>query len=347
MSKIFLKIILSALILLPTILRSVEADEDNPGTPKSNVIITGSGATFPFPIYAKWAEAYKKETGIELNYQSIGSGGGIKQIQGGTIDFGASDKPLTKAELEKSNLIQFPAIMGGIVIIVNLEGIDKPINLTGEILSKIYQAKITKWNDDAIKAINPDIKFPDSAITVVHRSEASGTTFLFTNYLSQVDTEWKSVNPSISWPTGLGGKGNEGVASIVKENKNSIGYVEFSYATENQLKITTLKNKDGIIIEPSTKSFSAAAENAKWDADNGYNINLKNQPGKDSWPITTASFILLKKDKNGNNKRVADFYNWSFKNGKEMSEKLNYIHLPESLITMINDTIFSKFEVKK
>lgn len=316
-----------------------EAKPENKGSTKQ---ITGAGATFPYPLYAKWASAYKEKTGIELNYQSIGSGGGIKQIKAGTVHFGASDKPLKKDELDKDDLIQFPAIMGGVVIVVNLEGVKDRINLTAQNVSDIYKGKIKKWTDEAIKKENPKITFPDKNITVVHRADGSGTTFLFTTYLSENDDFWKTgeMKPGteIKWPTGLGGKGNEGVAANVKQTANSIGYVEFAYAKQNNISWTTLTNKDGKVVEPSIQTFTAAGANAKWDEKNGYYLVITNQPGAESWPIAGASFILLKKGKEGN-KGVTDFFKWCLDNGQKMSTDLDYVHLPKTLIEKLEGDV--------
>ncbi len=272
-------------------------------TPLQAAEISGAGATFPFPIYAKWAEAYKAKTGVAMNYQSIGSGGGIKQIQSKTVDFGASDMPLKPEELEKSGLQQFPMIMGGEVAVVNLKGI-KPgeIKLDGKTLADIYLGKITKWNDAALTKLNPGVALPDQAIAVVERSDGSGTTFIFTNYLSKISPEWKEKvgeNTAVEWPVGLGGKGNEGVAALVSRTDGAIGYVEYAYAKQNNLTYTLLANKNGAYNQPNAKSFQAAAANADWKAAPGYYLLLTDQPGQESWPITGASFILMynKQDK--------------------------------------------------
>jgi phosphate transport system substrate-binding protein len=312
--------------------------------------ITGAGATFPYPLYAKWAEAYQKETNTQLNYQSIGSGGGIKQIKAGTVNFGASDKPLNDKDLKDSNLMQFPATIGGIVPIFNIKGIDR-ITLDGQTLGAIFSGKITKWNDEALAALNPGVRLPDEAIVVVHRSDGSGTTFLFSHYLFDVSNDWKATqgwdakNPdkvkpdsTAQWPNGsIAGKGNEGVAGMVSNTPNSIGYVEYAFATENKLTHTVLKNKEGEVVEPSVEAFSAAAENVDWSKAPSFYVIMTNQPGKMSWPITGASFILLRtedtyKDKN---KEVCQFFNWAFKNGQEMATDLHYIPLPASLVTLI------------
>jgi len=305
------------------------------------VDITGAGATFPYPIYAKWAEAYNNKTGVKLNYQSIGSGGGIKQIQAKTVDFGASDKPLTADELNKSGLMQFPTVVGGVVPVYNIPGISSAeLRLNGEVLANIFLKKITKWNDPAIKALNPGVELPSSPITVVHRSDGSGTTFNFANYLSKVSPEWKSkvgANTSVSWPTGVGGKGNEGVASYVSRIKSSIGYVEYAYALQNGMSVAQMQNKDGAFVNPSFESFQSAAKYAAWDKAPGFYEILTNEPGKDSWPIAAATFILMHKaqEKPANAKEVLNFFNYGYTEGGEMAQKLDYVPLPESVVKLI------------
>ena len=284
--------------------------------------ISGAGATFPYPIYAKWAEAYKEQTGVSMNYQSIGSGGGIKQIGAKTVDFGASDMPLKPEELEKGGLTQWPMIMGGEVAAINIEGIPSgKLKLDGPTLANIYLGKITKWNDPSLAKLNPDLKLPNLAIAVVHRSDGSGTTFIFTDYLSKISPEWKEKvgeNTSVEWPVGLGGKGNEGVAALVSRTAGSIGYVEFAYALQNKLPYALLSNKEGIYNEPNSKSFQAAAANAEWQKAPGFYLLLTDQPGKESWPITGASFILMHKtqEKPDVAKQVLDFFAWSYQNGQ-------------------------------
>ncbi|HWU83039.1 MAG TPA: phosphate ABC transporter substrate-binding protein PstS [Methylophilaceae bacterium] len=304
--------------------------------------ITGAGATFPYPIYAKWADAYSAKTGVKLNYQSIGSGGGIKQITNKTVDFGASDMPLKPEDLEQKGMIQFPTVVGGVVPVINVSGV-KPgeLKLTGELLADIYMKKITRWDDPALKALNPSAKLPNAAIAVVHRSDGSGTTFIFTNYLSKVSSQWDKdvgANTSVSWPTGLGGKGNEGVASYVQRIKNSIGYVEFAYATENKMTYTLLKNAEGTFAEPSIEAFQSAAKFAKWDKAPGMYEILTNEPGKDTWPIAGATFILMHKaqDNPAKANEVLKFFNWSYKNGDKMAEDLHYVPMPDSVVDLIN-----------
>jgi len=308
------------------------------------VDITGAGATFPFPIYSKWADAYKAKTGIGMNYQSIGSGGGIKQIQSKTVDFGASDMPLKPEELDKSGLTQFPAIIGGVVMVVNLDTI-KPgeLKLNGPLVADIYFGKIKKWNEKPIADANPGLKLPDENITVVRRSDGSGTTFLFTDYLSKVSPEWKEKvgsSTAVAWPEGVGGKGNEGVSSYVQRIKGAIGYVEYAYAKKNKMTYTALQNKDGVFLLPDDSKFQSAAAHADWKNAAGFYQILTNQPGKDSWPITGASFILMQKaqDKPANAQEVLKFFDWSFKNGQKMAEELDYVPLPASLVALIQDT---------
>ncbi|MDD5057860.1 MAG: phosphate ABC transporter substrate-binding protein PstS [Sideroxydans sp.] len=308
------------------------------------VDITGAGATFPYPIYAKWAEAYKAQTGAGMNYQSIGSGGGIKQIQAKTVDFGATDAPMNPNELALAGLTQFPAVIGGVVPVVNIPGVAPgQLKLDSKVLADIFMGKITKWNDPRIAADNAGVALPDQSIFVVHRADGSGTTFIFTTYLSQVSLEWKrSVggDKAVAWPVGMGGKGNEGVASYVQRSKNSIGYVEYAYALQNKMTFTQLKNRDGQYVSPNDSSFKAAAANAKWDADKGFYEILTNEPGKDSWPITGATFILIHKsqEKVENAKEVLKFFDWAFVNGDKLAADLDYVPLPANLKTMIRDS---------
>lgn len=303
--------------------------------------ITGAGATFPYPLYAKWAEAYKAKTGIGMNYQSIGSGGGIKQIKAKTVDFGASDKPLTPQELEKDGLTQFPTVMGGVVPVVNLDGIQAgQIRLTGAVLADIFLGKIKKWNDPAIAALNKGVPLPAQDITVVHRSDGSGTTFLFTNYLAKVSPSWKSdvgSDASVAWPTGTGAKGNEGVANFVKQIKGAIGYVESAYAKQNKMNYAQLQNKDGVFVAPTEDTVKAAAANARWEQAPGFYEILTDQPGKTSWPITGATFILMHKtqDKPEQAAEVVKFFDWAYKNGDQMALDLDYIPMPDNVVRLI------------
>ena len=306
--------------------------------------ITGAGATFPFPIYSKWADAYKKETGNGLNYQSIGSGAGIKQIQAKTVTFGATDAPLKPEQLEKDGLVQWPMVMGAIVPVVNLEGV-KPgeLVLSGELLGDIYLGKITKWNDPAIAKLNPKLKLPTDAITVVRRSDGSGTTFNFTDYLSKSNAEWKTKvgsGTAVEWPAGVGAKGNEGVAGNISQTKNSIGYVEYAYAKQNKLTYAAMINKAGKTVQPTMAAFQAAASNADWAKAPGYYVILTDQPGEASWPITAATFILVHKepaDKAASAEAVK-FFKWAFAKGGKMAEELDYIPMPDSVVKLIEKT---------
>jgi phosphate transport system substrate-binding protein len=305
--------------------------------------ITGAGSTFAYPILAKWAEVYKKATGIGLNYQSIGSGGGIKQIKAKTVDFGASDMPLSLEELEKEGLTQFPVIMGGVVPVVNVEGV-KPgeLKMTGDVLAKIYMGKITKWNAAEIAGLNPGVKLPATDITVVHRADGSGTTFIWTNYLSKVDQEFKTavgVGTAVKWPTGMGGKGNEGVAANVQRIKGSIGYVEFAYAKKNNMSYTLMKNHDGQIVKPEDDTFKAAAAGADWAKAPGFGVILTDQPGKASWPITGATFVLMHKTQAdaAKAKEVLKFFDWAYTKGAPLTTDLDYVAIPASVVTLIEN----------
>jgi len=312
--------------------------------------ITGAGATFPYPVYAKWAEAYKAKTGVGMNYQSIGSGGGIKQIKAKTVDFGASDKPLTLDVLEKDGLMQFPAVMGGVVPVINVQGIETgQIKLTGNLLADIFMGKVKKWNDAPIAAMNKGVKLPDTAITVVHRSDGSGTTFIFTNYLSKVSAEWKAKvgeEASVQWPAGVGGKGNEGVASYVKQINGSIGYVEYAYALQNKMNYTQMQNKEGEFVKPEIESFKAAAAGADWEHAPGFYEILTNEPGKKSWPITGATFILMHKvqDKAANATAVLKFFDWAYTNGDKLAQDLDYIPMPDKVVKLIKDSWKAKIK---
>lgn len=305
--------------------------------------ITGAGATFPYPVYAKWADAYKAETGTGVNYQPIGSGNGIKQILSKTVDFAATDAPLKENELESAGLIQFPAVIGGVVPVVNINGVAPgKLKLDGTILAEIFLGKITKWNDKRIVADNAGVALPDEAITVVHRSDGSGTTFILTAYLSQVSPEWKSgvgIGKEVQWPAGTGGKGNEGVAAYVQRISNSIGYVEYACALQNKLAFTQMKNRDGQYVKPDYASFKAAA-NAGSDAGKGLYEILPDEPGKDSWPITGASFILVYKsqEKSANATKMLKFFDWAFTNGDKLASELDYLPLPANLKAQIRDT---------
>ena len=306
--------------------------------------ISGAGATFPFPIYAKWADAYKKETGNGLNYQSIGSGAGIKQIQAKTVTFGASDAPLTAEELKKAGLVQWPMVMGGIVPVVNLEGV-KPgeLVLDGPTLANIFLGKIKKWDDAAIKKLNPSLSLPSASITVVRRSDGSGTTFNFTDYLSKVSPDWQKdvgAAASVEWPVGVGAKGNDGVAGNVGQTKNAIGYVEYAYAKQNKLTHADLVNKAGKRVSPTLTAFQAAAANADWAKAEGYYVILTDQAGEQSWPLTAATFILMHaepQDKAATTEALK-FFGWAFAKGDKMAEELDYIPMPDSVVKLIEAT---------
>ena len=301
--------------------------------------VTGAGATFPAPIYAKWAADYAKATGVKVNYQSVGSGAGMKQIDSKTVDFGASDMPQTDDVLARKGQIQFPAVIGGTVPVINIKGIAPgQMKLDGQVLGDIFLGKITKWNDAAIKALNPSLPLPDSAISPVRRADGSGTTFNFTNYLSRVHPEWKikvGEGTAVNWPVGAGGKGNEGVAAFVNRLPNSIGYVEYSYVKQNKMTYVLLKNKDGLFVTPDEISFAAAAAGADWNK-SFYQL-ITDQPGKNAWPITTATFILMqqKQDKPATATEVFKFFSWAYKNGDKTAAALDYVPMPDSVIGSI------------
>jgi phosphate transport system substrate-binding protein len=306
--------------------------------------ISGAGATFPYPIYAKWAEAYKAKTGTSMNYQSIGSGGGIKQITAKTVDFGASDMPLKVEDLEKNGLAQWPQVMGGVVLVVNLQGIEPgQLKLDGKTVAGMYLGNITKWNDAAIAELNPGVKLPDKAVATVHRSDGSGTNFIFTHYLSSIDPEFKDKvgeNTSVEFPGGLGGKGNEGVAALASRTDGAIGYVEYAYALQNKMTYTQLRNQSGAFVSPNSKTFQAAAANADWSKAPGFYLLLTNQPGADSWPITGATFILMHKQQtdSAKGKEVLTFFDWAFHNGSQMAEQLDYVPMPDKVITAVEQS---------
>jgi len=306
--------------------------------------ISGAGATFPYPIYAKWADAYKKQTDFGLNYQSIGSGGGIKQIKAKTVTFGASDMPLKPAELQESGLVQFPTVIGGDVAVVNLEGIKSgDLKLDGKTLADIFLGKITRWDDPAIKKLNPSANLPSQAIAVVHRSDGSGTTFIWTDYLSKVSAEWKEkvgANTAVEWPLGIGAKGNEGVANNVTQTKGSIGYVEFAYAKQNKMATVDMINKDGKAVSPNAQAFQAAAANADWAKAEGYYVILTDESGANSWPIAGATFILIHKQPvdAAAAAEALKFFDWAYKNGGKMAEDLDYVPMPANVVSLIKKT---------
>ncbi len=303
--------------------------------------ISGAGATFPYPIYAKWADTYKKETGVGLNYQSIGSGGGIKQIQAKTVTFGASDMPLKADELQKAGLVQFPTVLGGVVPVVNLDGVAAgDVTIDGPTLAKIFLGEVKTWNDPAIQKLNPSAKLSSQAIAVVHRSDGSGTTFIFTDYLSKTSADWKSkvgANTAVEWPVGIGAKGNEGVANNVAQTKGSIGYVEYAFAKQNKLTSTKLVNKDGKAVAPTADAFQAAAASADWNGTPGFGVILTNEAGANSWPISGATFILIHKQPQDPAAagEALKFFAWAYAKGGKMAEDLDYVPLPAKVVAAI------------
>lgn len=327
---------------IKTIAKAISAGALALGMTAANAAeITGAGASFPAPVYAKWADAYNKETGHKVNYQSIGSGGGIKQITAKTVDFGASDAPLKPEDLKEKGLMQFPTVIGGVVPVVNLPGVNPgQMKLTGEVLANIYLNKITKWNDKAIADLNPGVKLPDQDISVIRRADGSGTTFIFTNYLSKVSADWKSTvgeGTAVKWPVGLGGKGNEGVSAFVQRVPGSIGYVEYAYAKQNKLTHTQMQNKDGAFVQPDDDSFKAAAADADWS--NSFYEILTLQPGKASWPITGATFILMHAQQADAAKasEVLKFFNWAYGKGDKLASDLDYVPLPDATVKLIEN----------
>ncbi|HEY8370415.1 MAG TPA: phosphate ABC transporter substrate-binding protein PstS [Thermodesulfobacteriota bacterium] len=311
------------------------------GTAAHAVDITGAGATFPFPIYAKWAEAYRAKTGVGLNYQSIGSGGGIRQIIARTVDFGATDAPLGAEQLDKEGLVQFPTVLGGVVPVVNLKDVEaRELKLSGSLLADIFLGKVKKWNDPAIARLNPGLPLPDRAITVVHRSDGSGTTFIFVNYLSKVSPEWKAKvgeGTAVQWPTGVGGKGNEGVASYVQRINGAIGYVEYAYALQNKLAYGLMQNRAGEFVRPTAESFQAAAAGADWKGTPGFGVILTDLPAKGAWPITGATFILMHRQqaRPETAREVLKFFAWAYENGDSMAEELHYVPMPNSVVAQV------------
>ncbi len=312
--------------------------------------ITGAGATFPYPIYAKWAEAYKKTANVGLNYQSIGSSGGIRQIKAKTVTFGGTDAPLKGEELDKDGMVQFPTVLGGVVPVINLEGF-KPgeLRVTGDVLAEMFMGTITKWNDAKIVKLNPGKKLPDENITVVHRADGSGTTFIFTDYLTEVSSAWKDKvgkGAAVKWPaaSSVGGKGNEGVAANVSRVKGSIGYVEYAYAKRNKIPHLQLLNRDGQYVNPDDDTFAAAAAGADWFGTPGMGISLVNQKGAKSWPITGATFVLMYKNPadKAASQEALKFFDWAFKNGKQMAAELDYVALPDALTNQIRSKVWSQ-----
>ncbi len=314
--------------------------------------ITGAGATFPYPVYAKWAEAYKKETGVSLNYQSIGSSGGIRQINNKTVTFGATDAPVKGEELDKNGQVQFPAIIGGTVPVINLDGF-KPgeLRITGPVMAEVFMGTVSKWNDPKLVALNPGKKLPDMAITVVHRADGSGTTFNWTDYLSTVSKEWADKvgkGAAVKWPaaSSVGGKGNEGVAANVNRIKGSIGYVEYAYVKKNNMVFLQLQNKSGKFVSPDDLTFAAAADGADWFSVPGMGLSIVDQKNPNAWPVSSASFIIMYKDPADKkaSQEVLKFFDWSFKNGKRMSEELDYVHLPVTLQDQIRQRVWTQIK---
>ena len=342
MKRLFLKTVAASVAALAFGTSALAAD------------ITGAGATFPFPIYAKWAEAYKKETGVGLNYQSIGSSGGIRQIRAKTVAFGATDAPVKGEDLDKDGMVQFPAIIGGTVPVFNLEGFGKgELRVTGPVLAEMFLGKISKWNDPKLVALNPGKKLPDQVVTIVHRADGSGTTFNWTDYLATVSKEWADgpgKGAAVKWPapTSVGGKGNEGVAANVTRTKGALGYVEYAYAKRNNIAVMQLQNKDGQYVMPDDETFAAAAAGADWFSVPGMGLSIVNQPGAKAYPVTTASFILMYKEpaNKAESAEVIKFFEWAFKNGKGMATELDYVPLPDALTAQIRQRVFSQINNK-
>jgi phosphate transport system substrate-binding protein len=342
MKALFTKTLVAGVVALSTVTTAFAAD------------ITGAGATFPYPIYAKWAEAYKAKTKNGLNYQSIGSSGGIKQIKAKTVDFGASDAPVKFDDLEKDGLVQFPAIIGGVVPVVNIEGL-KPgqLKVTGDVLAQIFMGSILNWNDKQIAALNPGVKLPDANITVVHRADGSGTTAIFTDYLAKVNPKWKDTvgsGAAVKWPaaSSIGGKGNEGVAANVNRVKNSIGYVEYAYTKKNNMTFLQIKNQAGQFVAPDDDTFAAAAAGTDWSKVPGMGTFITNAPGAKSWPITGASFILMYKnpENKANAAEVIKFFDFAFKEGKKMAADLDYVPMPDATTEFIRKNVWTKISTK-
>ena len=342
MKALFTKTLVAGVVALTTVTSAMAAD------------ITGAGATFPYPIYAKWAEAYKAKTKNGLNYQSIGSSGGIKQIKAKTVDFGASDAPVKFEDLEKDGLVQFPAIIGGVVPVVNIDGI-KPgqLKVTGDVLAQIFMGYIVNWSDKQIAALNPGLKLPNESITIVHRADGSGTTAIFTDYLAKVNPKWKETvgsGAAVKWPaaSSIGGKGNEGVAANVNRVKNSIGYVEYAYTKKNNMTFLEIKNQAGQFVAPDDETFAAAAAGTDWSKVPGMGTFITNAPGAKSWPITGASFILMYKqpENKANAAEVIKFFDYAFKEGKKMAADLDYVPMPDATTDFIRKNVWTKINTK-
>ena len=326
------------------------SNQGSNGTAASGTQITGAGSTFVYPVLSGWAADYKKQSGVAINYQSIGSGGGISQVEAGTVDFGATDQPLASDELAKNHLAQFPIVIGGIVPVVNLAGLNAgQLKLTGPVLADIYAGKIRTWNDPAIARLNVGVNLPAANIAVVHRSDGSGTTFNFTHYLAQVSPSWKSSlgeGKTVNWPVGVGGKGNEGVAGYVKQIPNSIGYVEYAYVIQNKMTFTQLQNAAGTFVSPSAESFSSAAASADWKKARDFNLVMTNAPGRNAYPITATTFILLPKQPKDRTKSQAAvaFFKYALEKGQDQAKKLDYVPLPAELVTQIESYIGSNLK---
>jgi phosphate transport system substrate-binding protein len=336
---------IAAAVILALACATLSCSSENNGQSHSkNLTINGAGATFPYPVYGQWAHKYKSLTGIKLNYQSIGSGGGIAQIKAKTVDFGASDAPMKKEDLDAHGLIQFPMVVGGVVPVVNVTGIEPgELKLTPDLLAGLFMGRITRWNDAAIAKANPGLDFPDTAVTVVHRADGSGTTWIFTNYLDKVSSAWHEkvgTGKAVSWPTGVGGKGNEGVAAYVQRVDGSIGYVEFAYALQNKMAHALLKNRSGTFAAPTIESFQAAAANADWQKAPGFYMVLTDQPGVASWPITGASFIIVYKEQADAELAGAmlQFFDWCYRHGADTAEDLHYVPIPLSVVDVVQNT---------
>ncbi len=337
-------------IIIPIVIAALALGCGEKAAPKADVSITGNpitligaGATFPYPIYAQWAYTYHKVTGTKLNYQSIGSGGGIAQIKAKTVHFGASDAPMKAEELERLGLIQFPMVMGGVVPVANIKGVGPgQLKLTNTVLTDIYLGKIKTWNDPAIRVINPGLALPQTAISVIHRADGSGTTWIFTNYLQKISREWQEkvgMGKAVEWPTGMGGKGNEGVAAYVQRINGSIGYVEFAYALQNNMSHVRLQNQAGVFVEPTIASFQAAAANGDWKNAPGFYLVLTDQPGEDSWPITGASFILMYKAQQdqARAREMLNFFDWCYQHGANQAKTLHYVPMPKEVVGLVTD----------
>ncbi|MGQ9456227.1 MAG: phosphate ABC transporter substrate-binding protein PstS [Armatimonadota bacterium] len=355
MARRFAQIILSTILLSTFMTRCAPQEQTPTRAPeqtKSGVTINGAGATFPYPIYAKWADTYRELKGVKINYQSIGSGGGIQQIKAGTVDFGASDAPLTTDELNEAGLFQFPMVLGGVVVVVNLPGVEPgKLRISPQLLADIFLGKVKNWTDEAIKKENPGLKLPNKPIIVVHRADGSGTTWIFTNYLDKVSKEWHSkvgFGKAVSWPVGTAGKGNEGVSAYVQRLEGSIGYVEYAYALENKMTYVKLRNKANNYVNPNISTFKSAAANADWKKAQGFYVVLTDQPGKNSWPITGASYIIIhKKPKDPKiGKAMLDFFEWCYKHGQDMATSLSYVPMPKNVYDLVIQTWKTEIKLK-